>query len=353
MHFLDADLLVFLIAIIATVFGGLKRLRSDRHRIPVNLGFQKVMPAGFTPRQEEYFRPLDQQLARLGFFPICTLAAPDYHRNLTRRYASASDPAQCVITLVELTVPLGQNRAVGQGRAITFATRFSDGCLLRTRNKSSMTLFDERPHVVLQDFPAVTDIARLKALHDRRAGTMGLPAALPTNFDSVAAQMQQEHEDFCRYQIERGYLSLDPGGQFYVYTDKLRWRGIINHLTPFSTRYPLRRFLPAMILGMAIPALAAALLAKTPASVEPLQSSARLVFAFAASVLSGAAVGYLLRRQIFLWAFLCCYLGLHVFPVSDPSFAVVPFGTFAALAGYFVAQRRVRRKAILLRPSEM
>jgi len=170
----------------------------------------------------------------------------------------------------------------------------------------------------------------------------------------VFEDVQSEHQRFGDFYLEKGDFSLEIGDDNYTITDRVHSRAIWNHLNPFAQNLPMRQFLPAALIAIALPLLAIAKLGPAAAHAAvhiglPPFAAGRLVV-LACFLLAGAVFGYLIENNTFLWTLLLTYLAYRV-PNVLP-FGAPPFGTFAAAAAYAVAQAKKRRQAFLLSSAE-
>ena len=351
----DTDLFV-LAASVASVFSSLPRLRSlPASRIPVQYDLQEVPPESLTEAQAKYLASYDEKLAAMNYLPVCTYRIANYGHNLIRNYVNPVDMARCVLMIMEIDLVKGSKPYPTNSCILHFHTRFADGTILTTRNMRAKSIMDQPPYEVVQERPGLSDPAPLKREHDRKAVTMGQPVAPPADAKSVFADIQSEHQRFSDFYLQKGDLSLDIGADSYTITDKVLSRAIRNHLNPFAQNLPMRGFLPAALVAIALPLLAITKLAPIAAhaalgSVFSPFTAGRLVI-LASYLVAGAILGYLLENNTFLWTLLLTYLAFRV-PNVLP-FGSGPFATIAATVAYSVARAKKHRGTVLLLPAQL
>jgi len=208
---------------------------------------------------------------------------------------------------------------------------------------------DPPPYQIVQERPEITEPSEMKQEHDRKAAVMGFPVPPPSDTASTFKDIQEEHLRFSDYQVSEGNYTLQPDGNGYALADKILWRGIRNHLNPFAHRFSMRRFLPAVLVAIALPLFA--LLKLAPAAAEaarnvgfPPTLAAQSV-TIACYLIAGAAIGYLLERHTFIWVFLLTYLTVRLLGAE---LGPLPYSAFAGSVAYSVAQTKKRRRAVLL-----
>src|SRR5579863_450657 len=349
----DADL--FLLAgSVASVFSSMPRLRSlPTSHVPVRYDLQEVRSENLTEVQSRYFAPYDEKLAAMNYQPVCTCRIANYGHNLIRYYVDSVDTARCVVMVNEVSVG-GDKPYQITSCTTSFHTSFTDGTILTTRNMERKSIFDQPSYEVVQECPGLTDLAEMKRKHDGKAATMGQPVAPPADVKSVFEDLQSEHRRFSDFYLDKGDLSLEIGADSYSITDKLYSRAIWNHLNPFAQNLSMRQFLPAALVAIALPLAAIKILAPVVAHFAmtrglPSFAAGRLAV-LACFLLAGAAFGYLVQNNAFLWALVLTYLAFRV--TNAIPFGAPPFATFAAVAAYSVAQAKKRRQAVLLTSAE-
>ncbi len=347
---IDADLAVFLYTI-SKVLRSLPRLRRlPTSRIPKLYQIEKLDPPALTDRQAKYFAAYDEKLAAMNYWPVCTYRVTNYGHNLMRNYVNPMETARCVVLIHELALRVKGRPSPTNSCTLFFHTRFSDANILTTRNMQVRTIMDCPPYQTVQERPEISEPAELKCEHDRKAATMGCPVAPPSNADSIFKDAQAEHVRFSEFQLSRGNYTPLPDGSGYAIADKAHWRGIRNHLNRFAHRFSLRRFLPAVLAGLALPLLAVTYLA--PAAGEAARNIgfppvvAAQTMMLACYLIAGAIIGYLLERHTFVWVFLLTYLTLRL--VTSTHIGQLPYSAFAGSVAYSVAQAKKRKRAVLL-----
>ncbi|HXN22428.1 MAG TPA: hypothetical protein VOA41_06770 [Candidatus Dormibacteraeota bacterium] len=347
---LDTDLLVFLVTVGTMLTSSLPNLRRTAIPIPADCDFEELSPEALTEKQRQFLEPYDKKLAALNYHPVLTYHIKNYGMNLVHRYINPGDPAAFMIIIVAVKTKVGSVESVNQSAFFNFMTEFADGKSLTTRNMKLKTLLDQPPELLVQDCPYVDDPAALKNRHDTRARSLGTPLPAPSDAARVFDLYQKQHHRFSDYQVERGsYLRTNTG---YLVSDKTFWRGIRNFLVPFAERFSTPKLLLAAILGTGIPSVTC--LKLLPMALHEIQAlgapaAPSLTLILAASyVLAGAIVGLLLDTNVFIWAFLFTYVGVHLITGWWPSF--IPYGAIAAVAAYYATQLSNRQR-LILRPA--
>jgi len=347
---IDADLAVFLCTVGKVVFAGLPRLRRKAKQIPVRYEIAEVHPAALTEAQASFFAPYDEKLAAMNYRPVCTYRIANYGSNLLRNYVSPLETSRCVVMINETPVVRNGKPSVANSCTLSFHTRFNDATILSTRNMRIKSVLDKPPYQVVQECPGITEPAAMKRKHDSRAASLACPVSPPCDTATTFKDLQAEHERFGAHQVSRGSLRLNPDGNSYTITDKVRWRGIRNHLNPLANRFPFRHFIPAALVAVALPSFAVLKLA--PAAADAARNVGFSPFAAAEAVtlasylIAGALIGYVLERQTFVWVFLLTYLSVRI--LAGNHLGPVPYSAFAGSVAYSVAQAKKRRRAVLL-----
>jgi len=345
----DPELIVFFYTIFK-VLGSLPRLRRSATPIPVRYEIEEINPLRLTEAQERYLAPYDKNLAAMNYWPVCTYRIANYGHNLLRNYINPAETSRCVILIHELKIGATGKASPVNSCTMSFHTRFTDGTILTTRNMRIKSVLDRPPYQVVQERPGIDEPAEMKQEHDSKVRKMGTPVQPPSNVKAIFEDIQSEHARFNEYQLAQGAYRLQADGKCFVTTDKVRWRGIRNHLNPFAHRIPVRRFLPAALLAVFLPLLT--VLKVAPAVAEaarmlglpPLVAGGAVILA--AYLIAGAAIGYVLERQTFVWVFLLTYVTVRLIAGAD--LGPFPFSTFAGSIAYSVALAKKRRRAVLL-----
>jgi len=346
----DADLAVFVYTVGKIVFGGLPQLRRSVPGIPVHYQVEEVSSAALSQEQAAFYEPYDQKLAAMSYWPLCNYRVTNYGHNLMRVYVNPAETSKCVVMIVEQKLKVGAMRPVGSTSLMSFHTWFTDNTLLTTRNMQLKSVLDCPPYQTVQECPYIKEPAEMKRKHDARAASMGCPVAPPASAEAVFEQLHSEHDRFCGYQLAQGVFKPGPDGKSYVMTDKPYWRGIRNHLNPFVHRFYALRFLPAALLAILLPVLAALSWAPAMASAArgvgfPPDFAAEAVM-LASYMVAGAVIGYALEQATFVWVFLLTYIPVRIF--APTSLGPLPYSAFAGFVAYSVEQAKKRRRAVLL-----
>lgn len=345
----DIDMLSFLLSNLKVLFGSKVQLRKNSRPIPMKYDFEEIPPEGLSAAQNSFLQSIDKQLAEINYFPLCTFRARNYGTNLLRRYRNPLDTASCALTVIEVRTTVGGTTTVKQSASLEFATRFSDGRLLITQNAELKSLMDQPPYRIRQSVPNAASFAELKRKHDARAGELGVPVAPPQDAEGVFRELQEEHERFSNYQVQQGVLQIAAEGNFYVLTDKVFNRGILNFLLPFGNRISFSRVVFTALVGALLPLAGILQLSPLLAAQNPGGAAAGMGLPSLALLgcyaLAGAVIGYAGDGPRFNWVFLVTYLPAHL--VAGWSFGIFPYSTVAALASHFTGQSRRRRRMIL------
>jgi len=346
---IDLDIVIYLWSTLRIVFGSKTRLRKNTRPIPLRYEFQLVAEEQLTLAQKAYLRPIDEQLAAIGYQPTCTYRVRNHGTNLVRRYDDPADPATCTLTIVEVKVNVEGVQGVKNSCSATFTTRLSDGRRFITRNMSLKSLFDRPGYLLEQRLPNVTNLVLLKKKHDQQAPELGAAVPPARDVEGILQEAQAEHERYSKFQLEKGVYQLSADGNTYVVTDKVFNRGIRNHFLPFGKRLSLTQILFSGLLGAVLPLFGILRLAPwlaLNAGLDPIGGAALRGLAIAACyLLAGAIIGWLCDMQKFTWVMLVAYVPQHL--IAGWSYGWFPYATLMFSVCYFVAQAR-RRKALIL-----
>jgi hypothetical protein len=349
MH-IDADVFMFGITIVVILTTGLSALRRSGLSVPLKLQLEELSPEGLSPSQSRFLAQQDKVLEPLYYQPLGTYRVANLGHNLMRSYIRPSDPARGVIMVVEHKAKTGGGNQVSQTWQYEFITHFADGRSLSTSNMRLRSLLDSPPEFVKQPYPSLRDPAEIKKRHDARAATMGMPVAPSSDLRSIFSEIEREHEHLSQYREKHGNYKRNPGGDAYVLTDQVHWRGIRNYLNPFVHHFPALSFVSALLAAAALPLLG--LMKFVPAVAG---AAARNGYPVGAVVvlsmalcylLAGVVIGYVLENHSFVWVFLLCFVAVHA--VFGWNAGTGGFGLLAGWAGHFVAQLKQRRRVFLL-----
>jgi hypothetical protein len=166
----------------------------------------------------------------------------------------------------------------------------------------------------------VTDPAKLKALHARRAAELETRGRLHLPPEDLFDKLRDHHRSWTAHQLERGLLRRDKGGEALRPTVRTALRGIRNFLNPFADNFTWLRFLLALFFGLGVPCLGLVSFAgPLAATVERLSLDAGLPPVFLESLalalllsVTGAVVGGLFAAKSFVWTFALAYLPLRL-----------------------------------------
>lgn len=350
----DADILTFAGTVANIILQSQKRMRESKRAIPLLEELRQIPEETLTKAQKDYVQPFDEQLAKLNYLPdltYCVTNLRNYGQNLLRRYSNPTDPASCVLTIVELKVRVGEVESVKTTSHVGFRTRFSNGKQLTTRNMSLKSLMDRPPYSIVQECRQTTDLAELKRRHDGRAAQLGPALAPPAGVEAIFREHHHEHKRFAEFQLERGIFRLTSDGDAYEVTEKARARGIWNHYNPFARRISLPDLLASALVGSVLPL--AGILRLAPLAAERMEGTAIplipiqwLVIA-ACYALAGLIIGVISDRASFQWIMLISYVPAHL--VAGWSFGLAPYSTLAFLISFYVIRAR-RRRALIFQP---
>lgn len=346
---LDADLTVFVYTVGTILFGGIRRLRRNAHKIPIHYQIEQLSPAALTEAQANYLAPFDEKLAAMNYLPVCTYRVVNYGHNLLRNYVNPLETSRCVVMIHELALRQSGRPSVANVCLMSFHTRFTDATILTTRNMH-LSMMDRPRYHKVQEFVGITEPEELKRKHDCQAAGMGCPVPPPSDAAGTFKDVQDEHLRFNKYQLSTGALQLASDGNSYTLTDRVFWRGIRKHLNPFEHRFSMRSFLPAVFGSIALPVFAVTKLA--PAADEAARNigfpphAAGEAVTLACYLVAGALIGYALERKTFVWVFLLTYLAVRI--LTGAHLGPLPYSAFAGSVAYSVAQTKKRRRAVLL-----
>lgn len=350
----DTDLLVFTYTLGRILFVSPFQLMLSRGRraIPKSLQMEEVSPESLSENQTEYLQAYDGKFAELNYQPTATYRASNFGQNLIRSYVNPLEPVRAIVMIVEVTVNVNRVASSAHSCTMEFITRFTDDTVLVTRNMQRKSLFDDPPFRITQECPQTTRPSELRRKHLSKLQKLGrTPISASCDFASIAKEVQQGHERFSAFQLERGAYRVNPVTDRYETTAKVHWRGIRNHFNPVLhvQRFPRWRFATAALIGIALPVLA--LLRVAPLAANHAQdlglpgSLASGLTMLSAYALAGAVIGYGVRTSNFLWSFIFTYLavgaiaGFHISPM--------PYSTLAGSIAHVVARWAKRRRLIL------
>lgn len=342
----DNDLIAFLVAVVTVLIKAPKILRQ-RAPVPAEYNMEEVQPQTLTEKQRHFFESYDQKLAALNYFPVCTYRVTNLARTLIRRYGSPVDPASCAVTAMEVKYRYKNEFRWAPTRLVTFRTDFTDGTSLITRNMKRKTLLDTVPGFTIQECPTLDDPAALKKRHDAKTAALGCPQPASSDVKRIFEQIRDEHQRFSEYQVQRGTYARHPQG--YVLTSKVHWRGIRNHFNPFVQRVAPVRMVFSALAAVGLPSLtyayfSSAFAAAVPSNVMNVAMTS-MVFLLLSYIVAGAAIGLLIERNAFLWAFLLTYLGVHA--CTGWWISAMPYSTIAGGTAFWVTRLQHKRKLML------
>jgi hypothetical protein len=350
---LDSDILVFVATCTRVLMTAPARLRRQGLLIPEEYRLEEVPEQAFTEKQRQFFAPYDEKLAAMNYFPACSYRVANLARSLLRRYANPTDPAYCTVIAAEVKYYYKGEQQWAPISQTNFRTDFTNGRSLTTRNMNIKTVMDRLPEHDVQECPNVKDVAELKARHDKKAAKLGVAQPFPNHVEKIFEAIRADHRRFSEFQLERGiYERRSPGG--YAVSRKAHWRGIRNHWNPFAQHVSLPRLAVAVLVATGIPTLTYLRVAPGLAPLWPRTSIELLVASqvvlLASYLLSGAVIGLLFKRSVFMWAFLLTYIGVHL--CTGRWFSLLPFSGFAGSAAYSVKRLRQRQR-VMLQPSSV
>jgi hypothetical protein len=346
---LDMDMLVFLTVNLKLILGTKQRAARSTRRIPMKFQFVEIPAEQLTQAQRAYLKPIDDQLAALNYFPLATFRISNFGANLLRRYSNPTDPVSCALTVVEVKVKVGETEGVRNSSHVEFASRFPDGRRLITRNMSRKSLFDQPPWRTTQDCPNVTNLSELKRKHDARAQGIGIPISASQDVPKIFEELQAEHDRYSNFLVQRGIYKMAPEGGAYATTEKVHFRGLLNHYLPFGRRLSFSKLLFSMLVGAVFPLFGILKLSPLFAGVHSgllfLELNAAHMAVLVCYAAAGVVIGYVCEGQKFSWIYLITYVPAHL--VAGWSFGIYPYSAAAHLVNYYVGQFRRRQKLIL------
>ena len=346
----DTDLAVFVFTVGNVVFGSMPKLRRNAVPVPVKYEIEEVPAPALSDGQAACFAPYDEKLREMGYWPVCTYRIANYGHNLMRTYVNPGETSRCAVMIVEIRVEVGGMRPVSSSCTMSFHTMFSDHTMLTTRNMKLKSILDRPPYQTVQECPYITEPAEMKRVHDAKAAKMGCPVPPASTVDQVFKELNEEHDRFCDYQLAQGTFQMNPDGTSYALADKAHWRGIRNHFNPFVHRIYTLRFLPALLMAVFLPVLAALKLAPAAAAAATNMgfspSTAAEAMILASYLVAGAVIGFMLESATFVWVFLLTYIPVRV--VGATPLGPMPYSALAGFVAYAVAQAKKRRRVVLL-----
>jgi len=353
---LPPDLWVLVVVLGLSLLVGVPLIRATVH-LPARLETELVPEEALDPRQRGHFQALDAALAGAQYRPLLTCRAPNLQgANLMRIYGSDVEPA-----VIGAAVLRSKETAAGHlaQSYLEIITELEDGQRVYTRNPQTADLFDVPPGRQIEDLPGVSDPLKLLARHRLRVTQVKRSSARYHHGRDLLAEWREDHERFCRFQVERGLLRPDPSGERYRATTRLALRGVFSFFNPLADNFTLPRFAAGLLLGMALPALTIVATAG-PAEALPhglqwlqplagriaLSEPARLAAVGGAFALAGAAVGFVFTSKALVWGLLLGYLPLRLL---DTGLGAWSWG-FVLLMGWAadsVARWRHRRATLV------
>lgn len=337
------DLSLFLGTIAAFLLVGLPLIRANVF-LPERLDFQEVPERSLTPAQREFFLRHDALLAPLGYRPLATFRVLNLQGpNLTRLYRDQLGPGLSLVST--LTSPDGGIST----SYVEFLQIFEGGGRLTTRNNQVSDLLEPEPGHVVRDFPAVTDLAELKRLHEIEVQETGKISRVPGRKDDILSRANEFHLSFCKHQASLGLLRLEAASGRYRATTKLGLLGIAGYLNPFSDNFTWPRLGLALAAGLILPVPASLC---EPAGTRWLGEAAGLshpwaegLFIASAFALGGFLLGLVLQAKAFLWAFLLGWTASRLAPHAGFGHAFLSLGMGLAAELGSRARHRLDRVA--------
>lgn len=335
------DLALFLGTIAAFLLIGLPLIRANVF-LPERLEFQEVPEASLTPAQRDFFLRHDALLAPLGYRALANIRVLNLQGpNLSRLYRDQSGPGLCMVSaLTSADGGISTNYA-------EFLQVFQDGGRLTTRNNQVSDLLKPEPGHVVRDFPAVTDLAELKRMHELKVQEIGKMSRVPGRKDEILSRANEFHLSFCKHQASLGLLRLEASSGRYRATTKLGLLGIAGYLNPFSDGFTWPRLGLALAAGIILPLAASHC---EPAGTRRLAEAAGLspfwaagLFMASAFALGGFFLGLVVQAKSFLWAFLLGWTASRLAPHAGFGHAFLSLGMgVAAELGSRVRHRLAR-----------
>jgi hypothetical protein len=349
---LDADVPIFLWAMVRIILGANKRARANPRALPVRPEYEEIPEDTLSQAQKDCIQPFDAQLAALHYRPVCTYRITNfrnYGHNLVRRYFHPLDSASCSLTILELKAKVNNLQACKTSSGVLFTTRFSDDTLLTTRNMPLKSLNDQPPYNTVQECRQVTDLAELKRRHDACASKMGIPVPPASDVKAIFEEQLREHQRFCAFQLQRGLYRLLPDGEAYALAEKARVRGIWNYFNPFARRISWPSLVFSALVGSLLPLstirILAPLLSQQLENLPgPTVSFASTVLIAGSYVLAGAIIGSMSEWAPYYGIMVISYFPAHL--IAGWSFGWFPYSTAMFLVSFSVIQARRRRSLI-------
>jgi hypothetical protein len=346
MH-VDPELLELAKIVTFIVVAGLIAIRKTVW-LPSDYNFQTVPAEQITQQQTEFFRPYDEKLQQIGFFPFATYRITTLKgTNLTRGYLNSADPAKCTVSMLH-----AGNKA-SFTHFVEFDSKYADGTKLITVNSQMSTVFAPMPKVVRQQFRNIQDPLELKRRHDQKAQELNSRGVQFFKADTCFDDTRQFHREFCQYQTSRKLLRYDQKAGLYRATVWTGLRGILNFFNPLADYFSITKFAFATVFGTVAPL--AALTFHMPLADHLARSNAAAASLVAfylptiAYTLAGAVIGWLFAGKSFIWAMVLGFVPgklLHV-PGASLSYAV-----WMGLIADVVMRARAWRRSTALNPAK-
>lgn len=317
-HAVPADLLIFAVTVLGFVTIGLA-LIVRRVFVPRRVVFEAVAEADLTPAQRSYFDALDAELAALGYRPGGTRRATNMQGPaMLRLYLNPTDPAIVTANLMTSQAATGNQQAANY---LEIVTQHRDGAILSTRNADVSDVLERLPDHVVVERRGLTDVARLKQVHDATAAEMLAHEPIHRRAEEFEAAFNEHHERWCSHLLERGQLRPDADDPELLRPSVATGlRGIANFLNPLADNFTPARFALGAVAGLALPVAGllwlegpgAALLGSQAAAGGLGSDVAAIVVLAALLAVSGATVGFVFEAKSFIWSFLFSYVLLRL-----------------------------------------
>jgi hypothetical protein len=335
---MHAELMMLLWVVGALLVFGIPAIMK-KTLLPRDLQFEEVPPERLTQPQAEFFAGYDTQIRALGYDDCVTYRVTNLTTaNICRTYFSRNSWSRCTVAAATAEKKMSTSW-------IEFNSNFSDGTMLSTRNTQFSSPFSRPPYQIVQSYPGVSNPARLKASHDKRAESLAACGQVFIDRNNFFDEFRKSHQRNCEHQGSKKLMRLDGNG-IYRATSRLALRAIVRFLNPFSDNFTPARAAAGLLLGAGLPfavtmaSVPLALWVSLHLGVTP--AGGALLMTAGAFILAGGALGMLFQHKVFIWALLLGYLPTALMG----SRYGLSFGLLMAMTADLTQRVRSRRRAI-------
>ncbi len=311
--------------------------------LPRHLQCEEVPREKLTPRQAAFFDSYDKKMAEIAYFPLSTFRVINLKgSNLNRAYASSSDPARCLVTMMSA----GGN---GFTTCLEIITRYADGTRLSTKNTQLSSVLASMPNRIVQQFPGIQDVAELKRRHDRRAETLlsRSPEFRPQS--SYFSDLDEYHQQYCQYQESNRLLRFDTAAGLYRATYRTGLRGVFNFINPLADNFTVPRFILGALLGAGLPLIAATQHARILSWLSSFGTTnlalAGVLLTPVACTLAAIAIGCIFTNKAFIWALVLGFLPAKLLALTTG--LSLGSGLYMAAVAHWAARFCISRRKLV------